>query len=81
MENLADSKRHPCRESIDCCYKVNNTCVYWELVKATLSVMQEKHHKGASCILNMIDIFREPCLEPDEERRRRGMDNMLGLTV
>ena len=80
MPQLTEKINHPCWAEFKCYYKVNNSCTYWDQVKAMLSVLQEKQHKGARCCLELIDILREPCLELDEEGRRRGVGNILGPT-
>ena len=80
MEKLTGKTKHPCWAEFKCYYKVNDTCTYWEQVKAMMSALQEKQHKGTSCCLDLIDTFQEPCLELDEEGRRRGIENMLGLS-
>ncbi len=79
MEQLTGTTKHPCWAEFKCHYRVDNTCRYWEQVRAMLSVLQEKQHKGASCCLDLIDTFQAPCLQLDEEGRKRGIGNMLGL--
>jgi len=77
MKQLTNRRNHPCWAEFECYYKVGDTCVYWEQVTATLSVLQEKYHKGASCYLNFIDDLEEPCRELDEEGRSRGIENLF----
>ncbi len=79
MPMLEEKTNHPCWAEFECYYKANYTCTYWEQLTAILSVLQEKQHKGASCCLDLIDTFQEPCLELDEEGRRRGIGNVLSL--
>ncbi len=45
-----------------------------------LAMLQGKQQPSATCCLDLIDIFREPCLELDEEGRNRGIGDVLGLS-
>ena len=67
MPKLSENPKILCRKSNECHYKVNSTCTYWESVKAMLSEFQGKYHPGSNCIIDCIDLFREPCLDPEEE--------------
>lgn len=81
MEQITANRNHPCWAPFECVYMVGNICVFREKVKEKLSALQEKHHKGERCCLDLIDIFQEPCLELDEERRSRGIENTLELKI
>jgi hypothetical protein len=78
MSEFTKKTSHPCWAEFECYYKINDTCTYWEKVKAMLSRLQEEQHKGASCCLGLIDIFQEPCFELDEDGRKRGIGNGFG---
>ena len=81
MEQLTDRKNHPCWAPFDCICKAGNTCIFWEKVKEKLFVLQKDcPNNSASCCLNLIDTLREPCLELDEEGRRRGIEDVFGLS-
>ena len=73
--------KHPCWAEFNCFYKVGNTCSFWQHVEAFLSVLQEKHHKGKSCIVNRVDMYREPCLDITAEEREQGIPDVLGLNL
>lgn len=77
MTNISEIPKTLCQESIECCYKAENACTYRINLEAILSVLQEKHHPGSSCIVDLIDMFQKPCLELDEEGRQNGITNIL----
>ena len=79
MANLAETTEYPCWAEFQCAYKVGDSCNFRQQVKALLSVLQEKHHKGSNCIIDLFDIFREPCLEQDEEEHNSRVTDILGL--
>jgi acyl-CoA-binding protein len=78
MTDMIQKTKHPCWAEFKCHYKVDNSCVFWDQIKTRLSALQEKYHKNESCILDLFDTFREPCLEQDEEGRKRGVTDIQG---
>ncbi len=80
MKDSIQETKYLCWAEFQCYYKSDHTCTYWEQVKAILSLLQEEQHKDASCCLNLINLFQEPCLELDEEGRKRGIGNILRPT-
>ena len=81
MAYLTEETRHPCWAEFYCFYKTGSICSFWQHVEALLSVLQERHHKGSSCITNCIDMYREPCLDMTAEERKQGIPDILGQNL
>lgn len=67
----------PCREELNCFYKIGNGCSFRQQVKAMLSVLQGKYHRGSNCFVNIADTFEFPFKNLDEEGRQRGIGNIF----
>ncbi|MFC2042027.1 hypothetical protein ACFLTV_00785 [Chloroflexota bacterium] len=79
MIEQMEKVNHPCWAPFVCCYKVNDSCHYWDQLKAMLSKLQQEQHKGTTCCLDLIGTSQEPCLELDDEGLKRGIGNVLGF--
>ena len=55
-------------------------CIYREIVRAILSTIQDEDHKGSNCIVNLADTYNSPCIGLDEEGRKRGIEDVFGLS-
>ena len=80
MSQLTGKTKQPCWAEFKCHYRVGNNCSFWQQLEVMLSVLQEKYHKGANCIVNLADTYSLPCIGLDEERRWRGIEDVFGLS-
>ena len=77
MSNISGNSKSLCQESIECYYRVDGNCTFRKNVKAMLSVLQDKYHKGSTCIVNLADTYNLPCKDLDEEGRKSGIGNLF----
>lgn len=80
MAQLTSKTNHPCWGTFPCFYRQNNLCAYWIQVEVILEKWAQDDPGNRKCYQNMINSLREPCRELDEEGRRRGIEDMLGLS-
>ena len=80
MSQSTEKTKQPCWAEFKCYYKVGNSCSFGLQVEAMLSVLQEKYHKGSHCIVNLADTYSLPYIGLDEEGRRRGIEDVFGLS-
>jgi hypothetical protein len=57
-----------CVEHFPCLYRENYCCTFWKQVEKIPAVWEKVFPGDPECDLQVIDTFREPCLELDEER-------------
>ena len=79
MAYLTQKTKRPCWATFPCFYKKNNFCTFWIQAEAILEKFAEGDPQNRNCYQSMIDANREPCLELNEEERKRGVTDILGL--
>ena len=79
MANVTENIKHPCWATFPCFYRKNNLCTYWIQTEAIFEKFAKSDPQNRNCYQNMIDTDREPCLELNEEERKRGVTDILGL--
>ena len=77
MPNISEDPKTWCKESIECYYKTEGTCTFWEKVRELLTEHQEKYHKGSNSIINVADTYELPCKVLDEKGRQHGIGNLF----
>ena len=79
MTGSIQNDKHPCWATFPCFYKKNNLCTYCIQIEAILEKITEGDPKNRNCYQSMIDDNHESCLGLNEEERKRGVTDILGL--
>ena len=79
MAHSTEESKRPCRALFPCFYRRKNLCVFREWEKAVLEVSATGDPENRDFYRSMIGILDEPCLELNEEERKRGIMDILGL--
>ena len=79
MANVTENIKRPCWATFPCFYKKNNFCTFWIHVEVIREKFAEDDPGNRNYYQGMIDDLREPCLELNEEERKRGVTDILGL--
>ena len=77
MTDSIQKPQHPCREELNCCYRVGGVCTFGQQAEAMLSVLREKRHKGDHHFVNISNPYPLPCEVLDEKDRQRGIGNLF----
>ena len=80
MEQLTDRKHHPCWATFPCSYRKDGLCTFWKQVEAMLDFWAGRDPGNRGCYQSVVDTLREPCFELDEEGRKRGIEDIFGLS-
>ena len=81
MTNVTGKTKRPCWAIFPCFYKKNNLCTYWIQIEAILGKFAEDDPGNRNCYQSMTGVLVEPCLELNEEERKRGVTDILGLST
>ncbi len=77
MTYSTQKSKRPCWASFPCFYRRKNLCAFREWKEALLEVLARGDPEYRDYYQGMIGVLVEPCLELNEEERKRGVADIM----